>query len=97
VDDFDHYNSSDNRTWRAWHDGIGCVMENPSLPSYSDNGTVSVAGNENTASFTDTDETIVHGGNQSTPLAYDNTGSGSKECYSQVERTWDTPQDYPRL
>jgi hypothetical protein len=71
VDDFDHYNNSDNRTWRAWHDGIGRVMENPSLPSYGGNSTEPAVGIETTASYME--ETIVYRGRKSMPVYYDNS------------------------
>ncbi len=37
------------------------------------------------------EQVIVHGGNQSMPLAYDNTDS---PWYSEAQRTWDEPQDW---
>jgi hypothetical protein len=94
VDDFENYDSGEDRIWYAWRDGAGYVVDDPPPPSYGGNGTGSAVGDENTASFTE--ETIVHGGSQSMPFAYDNTGSRDKAYYSEIERTWNTPQDWTR-
>ncbi len=53
-----------------------------------------VNGTGSTVGYLDTpfaERSIVHGGVQSMPLAYDNTTS---PWYSQAERTWDAPQDW---
>jgi len=47
-----------------------------------------MVGDENTASYTE--ETIVHGGNQSMPVFYDN----SVLRYSEVEKTLTYPRDW---
>ena len=73
VDDFESYDAEDNQIWYAWKDGLGYgTPEMP--PHYAGNGTGSAVGDENTDSFTE--ETIVHGGNQSMPLAYNNNKQG---------------------
>jgi len=83
IDDFEDYNAGDNQIWYAWHDGLGAGA--PGSPGYiPGNGTGSAVGDENTPSYTE--ETIVHGGNQSMPIAYDNNKQGSAK-YSEVKLT----------
>ena len=71
LDDFESYNDLDpadplsNRIFNAWIDGFG----NPT------NG--SLVGYDN-APFAE--QTIVHGGNQSMPLFYDNSAAGKSEA-----------------
>jgi hypothetical protein len=73
VDDFESYNAEENQIWYAWKDGLGYgTPDTP--PYYAGNGTGSAVGDETTESFTE--ETIVHGGNQSMPLAYNNNKQG---------------------
>jgi hypothetical protein len=84
VDDFESYTDfSPDEVFNTWIDG------------YED------AANGSTAGYPDPDfllldehymETeVVHGGDQSMPFFYDNTGSAA---YSEVTRTFDTPQDW---
>jgi len=88
IDDFEDYNASDNQIWFAWHDGLGAGA--PGTPGYlPGNGTGSAVGDETTASYTE--ETIVHGGSQSMPVAYDNNKQGLAK-YSQVELTLAPPK-----
>jgi hypothetical protein len=83
IDDFEDYDAGENQIWYAWHDGLGAGA--PGTPGYiPGNGTGSAVGDETTASYTE--ETIVHGGSQSMPLAYDNNKQGFSK-YSQVEYT----------
>ncbi|MHC4434979.1 MAG: hypothetical protein ACYTBS_24340 [Planctomycetota bacterium] len=91
VDDFEEYDAY-NPIWENWRDGL--AFGDAQGVSHPGNGTGSEVGDANTASFTE--ETIVHGGSQSMPFAYDNTGSGGKACYSQAERTWDVAEDWIR-
>jgi len=87
VDDFEDYDAGDNQIWFAWHDGLG--FGTPGTEPYSPgNGTGSAVGDENTASYTE--ETIVHGGNQSMPVFYDN----SILRYSEVQKTLTYPRDW---
>jgi hypothetical protein len=80
IDDFEDYNTGDNQIWFAWHDGLGAGA--PGTPGYiPGNGTGSAVGDENTLSYTE--ETIVHGGDQSMPIAYDNNKQGFAN-YSEV-------------
>ncbi len=90
IDDFEDYDADTNQIWYAWHDGLG--YGTPGTPPYfAGNGTGSAVGDENTASFTE--ETIVHGGNQSMPVAYDNNMQG-KAKYSEVEFTLSNSKDW---
>ncbi len=87
VDDFEDYDAGDNQIWYAWKDGLG--YGTPGVEPYSPgNGTGSAVGDESTPSYTE--ETIVHGGNQSMPLFYDN----SVLKYSEVEKTLTYPRDW---
>jgi hypothetical protein len=90
IDDFEDYNATDNQIWYAWHDGLGAGV--PGTPEYlQGNGTGSAVGDENIASYTE--ETIVHGGNQSMPVAYDNNKQGYA-FYSEVEHTLTDQRDW---
>jgi hypothetical protein len=80
VDDFESYNAN-KPIWETWLDGIGFgVQGEPGY--YPGNGTGSAVGDETTDSTTE--ETIVHGGRQSMPYSYDNSGSTGKANYSEV-------------
>ena len=87
VDDFEDYDIGNNEIWWAWKDGFGYASHS-TLPPYTGNGTGSMVGDENTGSYTE--ETIVHGGNQSMPVFYDN----SILRYSEVEKTLSYPRDW---
>jgi hypothetical protein len=82
VDDFESYNDfnpddpNSNRVFFTWTDGWQAPT-NGSVVGYPE------------APFCE--QTIVHGGNQSMPLYYDNTGTA---VTSEAGRTWDTPQDW---
>ena len=83
IDDFESYNAGENQIWYAWHDGLG--YGTPGVqPYFAGNGTGAAVGDETTPSFTE--ETIVHGGSQSMPLAYDNNKQGYSK-YSEAELT----------
>jgi hypothetical protein len=83
IDDFEDYNTDDNQIWYAWHDGLGAGASG--APDYlPGNGTGSAVGDETTASYTE--ETIVNGGSQSMPIAFDNNKQGFSK-YSEVEHT----------
>jgi hypothetical protein len=82
IDDFEEYDAGNNQIWYSWHDGLGYGA--PGAPNYfAGNGTGAAVGDENTPSFTE--ETIVHGGKQSMPVAYDNNKQGVTNKYSEVE------------
>jgi hypothetical protein len=90
IDDFEDYNSETNQIWFAWHDGLG--YGSPAVPPYyAGNGTNSSVGDENTNSYTE--ETIIHGGNQSMPLFYDNNKQGYSK-YSETEMTLSARRDW---
>jgi len=90
IDDFEDYNAGDNQIWFAWHDGLGAGS--PDTPDYlPGNGTGSAVGDETTASYTE--ETIVHGGNQSMPFAFDNNKQGYA-MFSEVEHTLTDQRDW---
>ena len=89
VDDFEQYTDDvANRIFRTWLDGWGYTEP---APGYGGNGTGSAVG-YGQAPFTE--QTIVHSGKQSMPLAYDNSGTGGKARYSETQREWTTPQDW---
>jgi hypothetical protein len=90
IDDFEEYDANDNQIWYAWHDGLGYGAQG-SPDYYAGNGTGAAVGDETTASYTE--ETIVHGGNQSMPIAYDNNKPGFSK-YSQVEYTLPDQRDW---
>jgi len=87
VDDFEDYDAYENQIWWSWKDGLGYAAHG-NEPAYPGNGTGSAVGDESTASYTE--ETIVHGGNQSIPLFYNN----SVLLYSEVEKTLTYPRDW---
>jgi hypothetical protein len=90
IDDFEDYDNDQNQIWFAWHDGLG--YGTPGAPDYyAGNGTGAAVGNETTASYTE--ETIVHGGGQSMPVAYDNNKQGASK-YSEVELTLNTVRNW---
>jgi hypothetical protein len=81
IDDFENYDAGENQIWFSWHDGLG--YGTPGTADYfAGNGTGAAVGDENTPSYTE--ETIVHGDNQSMPIAYDNNKQGYSK-YSEVE------------
>jgi hypothetical protein len=90
IDDFEDYDASENQIWFSWHDGLGAGT--PGSPGYlPGNGTGSAVGDETTPSYTE--ESIVHGGNQSMPIAYDNDKQGYSK-YSEVELTLSAVRDW---
>jgi len=84
VDDFESYNELDpadpnsNRIFIVWIDGYGRY-------GYGDGALV---GYENLPFL---EQTIVHGGKQSMPLVYSNTGGAT---YSEAERTFAATQNW---
>ena len=92
VDDFEAYDIGDNQIWYAWLDGFGYGTPGV-LPYSAGNGTGSAVGDETTGSYTE--ETIVHEGTQSMPLAYDNNKQGYAK-YSEVELTLVKPRDWTK-
>ncbi|HCO92772.1 MAG TPA: hypothetical protein DIU00_02275, partial [Phycisphaerales bacterium] len=90
IDDFEDYDAGDNQIWFSWYDGLGAGT--PGTPGHiPGNGTGSAVGDETTASYTE--ESIVHGGNQAMPIAYDNNKQGFAR-YSEAELTLSTVRDW---
>jgi hypothetical protein len=90
IDDFEDYDAGENQIWYAWHDGLG--YGTPGTANYfAGNGTGAAVGDETTSSYTE--ETIVHGGNQSMPLLYDNNKQGYAH-YSEVEHKLTDQRDW---
>jgi len=81
IDDFEAYDAGANQIWFSWHDGLGYGTPG-TADYYAGNGTGASVGDETTVSYTE--ETIVHGGNQSMPIAYDNNKQNFSK-YSEVE------------
>ena len=92
IDDFKSYDANDNQIWFSWHDGLGFGVPG-SGNFFAGNGTGAAVGDETTPSFTE--ETIVHGGNQSMPLFYDNNKQGLAK-YSETELTLVSPRDWTK-
>jgi len=90
IDDFESYDAGENQIWFSWHDGLGYGTPG-TADYYAGNGTGAAVGDENTPSYTE--ETIVHGGNQSMPIAYDNDKQGYSK-YSEVELTLTDQRDW---
>jgi len=90
IDDFEDYDAGDNQIWYAWHDGLGYGVAGTE-PYFVGNGTGAAVGDETTASYTE--ETIVHGGSKSMPLAYDNNKQGYA-YYSEVQHALTDHRDW---
>ena len=90
IDDFEDYDAGENQIWYAWKDGLGYGAPGTD-PYYPGNGTGAAVGDETTASYTE--DTIVHGGGKSMPVAYDNNKQGYSK-YSEIELTLDAVRDW---
>ena len=90
VDNFEDYDAGANQIWYSWHDGLGYGVPGAD-PYFAGNGTGAAVGDETTSSYTE--ETIVHGGLQSMPLAYDNNKQGYSK-YSEVELKLSAVRDW---
>jgi len=95
VDDFERYsNKHGSRPFETWIDTFGFLVPEPGHPG---NGTGAIVGHfwcdpPHPGLPTGPMETaIVHGGQQSMPLYYDNT---LKPYYSEAERTFTTPSNW---
>ncbi len=87
VDDFESYNDTCNRVFFAWVDGFGhSGSADCGVAMSVGNATGSTVGNVNPPFA---EQTIVHGGRQSMPLAYDNTKA---PFYSETQEEWLAPQ-----
>jgi hypothetical protein len=76
VEDFESYNDDDNRIYVAWVDGL-TTEASGSQVGYDESPFAEKA--------------IVHGGNQSMPMAYDNTDT---PYYSEAEREFEDAQNW---
>jgi hypothetical protein len=76
VDDMESYNDSDKVIYQTWKDGYGTTNNGCQI------------GND-TAPYVN--KTTVHGGRQSMPFRYTNTGTYT---YSEAMRTFDAAQDW---
>ena len=74
VDDFEAYNDDSNRIYDAWIDGLTDTAKGGSQVGY------------NAAPFAE--KTILHGGKQSMPLSYDNTGTTLSEAQLTLDQDW---------
>jgi len=90
IDNFEDYNTGENQIWYSWHDGLGYGAPGTE-PYFAGNGTGAAVGDETTASYTE--ETIVHGGRQSMPVAYDNNKQGYSK-YSETDLKLTSPRDW---
>jgi hypothetical protein len=96
VDDFEGYTDfSPNRVFQAWVDGEGY---NDPAPGNPGNGTGATVGHniwDDPSQTTIVETKVTHNGSgASMPFYYDNTGSGGKKLYSEVERTWTPAQNW---
>ncbi len=86
VEDFEDYNDYEpDEIWRTWVDGYGDPV-NGATAGYPE--PLDFPAGEH---YMET--TIVHGGGQSMPLFYDNTGTAT---YSDAKRTFAVPQDWTK-
>jgi len=90
VDDFESYDAYENQIWFSWHDGLGYGTQG-TAGYYAGNGSGAAVGDESTVSYTE--ETVVHSGNQSMPLTYDNNKQGFAN-YSEAELTLKATRDW---
>ena len=91
VDDFEDYTDDvGSRIFQTWRDGLGFSQP---APGYPGNGTGSSVGNPNPPYA---EQTTVHGGGQSMPLVYDNSGTTGKARYSETFREWASALDWTK-
>jgi len=80
IDDFESYTDQEGEAvYQTWTDG------------YVDQSSGSIVGLLNPLNGTFCESTIVHGGKQSMPMAYDNTKA---PFFSEAKRTYDSPQNW---
>ncbi|MBP8304492.1 MAG: discoidin domain-containing protein [Phycisphaerae bacterium] len=101
VDDFESYgNTSPDRPFQTWVDGIGFTEPAPGNPG---NNTGAAVGhdiwNAGSAHYNGSimEPNLVHSGRQSMPLYYDNSGAGGHLNTSQADRTLAEAQDWTRF
>jgi hypothetical protein len=90
VDDFEQYtNRSPNRLFQTWLDGAGFSADEFFPDGYAGNGTGALVGYDPQGGNI-METFIVHGGGQSMPFMYDNTGRSK----SETTRMFDEAQDF---
>jgi hypothetical protein len=97
IEDFESYtNDSPNRMFQTWLDGYGYSADD-FVKAYAGNGTGSGVGHDiwsvDSAYYNGSiaETGLRHGGAQSMPLYYTNSGS---PYYAETERTWTQAQDW---
>ncbi len=91
VDDFESYtNNSPKRLFQTWVDGLGFSKDEFFPADNPGNGTNAMVGYDPTKG-TIVETTIVHGGAQSMPIRYNNSGAPK---IAEAERTFATAQDW---
>jgi regulation of enolase protein 1 (concanavalin A-like superfamily) len=91
IDDFEGYtNDSPNRVFQTWIDGLGFSKDEFFPNGNAGNGTGALVGYD-PAGGNIMETAIIHGGKQAMPVEYNNV---NQPYYSEVERTWPTPQDW---
>jgi hypothetical protein len=92
VDDFEEYDDFCNRIFYAWKDGWGYSADpDCGVTASTGNGTGSTVGNLQPPFA---EQTIVHGGNQSMPFEYNNSGTGGKARYSEASLEFAVAQNW---
>ncbi len=93
VENFESYgNTSPNRVFQAWIDGVGFSEDEFFPKDNPGNGSGAMVGYDPTKGDI-MEAATVHGGLQSMPLAYDS----SAVAYSETERAFADPQDWTRF
>jgi hypothetical protein len=91
VEDFEQYNDTCKRIYYTWGDGSSYSGDTAcGVAPYAGNKTGSTVGNLN-APFAE--RNIVHSGNQSMPVGYNNAAA---PYYSETQREWATAQDWTK-
>jgi hypothetical protein len=98
LDDFEDYDNSCGRVYYTWKDGWKFdARPDCNVAAYAGNNTGATIGHDiwsldspyYNGNLVETG--IIHGGNQSMPMYYDNS---KQPYYSETERTWATAQDW---
>jgi hypothetical protein len=98
IDDFESYsNDSPNRAFQTWLDGVGYSEDEFFPDAYPGNGSGAAIGHDiwspDSPNYQRTimERTLVHGGRQSMPFYYDNSGTMR---LSETTRAWTQAQDW---
>jgi len=76
IDNFEDYDIGNKEIWWFWKDGLG-YTNHPTEPASTGNGTGAEVGVLTTNSYME--ESIVHGGNKSMPILFNNTVAAISE------------------